>query len=218
MQDLVAYADPRRFSETTPAMNDSTLPLSSLSSVGGKSVVARFDGGMLSSNSGVLALAEVQKRLRVAERLARCIDDPRCPGQVVHSLADMIGFRMKMIAAGYEDGNDGRDLASQSTLCRLENLPGVRELVAMSRAMVDLYCASWAILKTGSRRSRLAPRSGRCRSGSYWTLTTPSTLCTEANRFACSMPTMTSTASSRFVVFDGAGRFVSAILRPAKRG
>lgn len=117
---------------------------------------------MLSSNSGVLALAEVEKRLRVAERLARCIDDPRCPDQVVHSLADMIDFRMKMIGAGYEDGNDanrlrrdpvfkmaqdalpsGRDLASQSTLCRLENLPGVRELVAMGRAMVDLYCASF---------------------------------------------------------------------------
>jgi hypothetical protein len=143
-------------------MNDLTLPLSGLSSVGGKSVVARFDGGLLSSNSGVLALAEVEKRLRVADRLARCIDDPRCPDQVVHSLADMIGFRMKMIAAGYEDGNDanrlrsdpvfkmaqdalpsGRDLASQSTMCRLENLPGVRELVAMGRAMVDLYCASF---------------------------------------------------------------------------
>ena len=74
----------------------------------------------------------------------------------------MIGFRMKMIAAGYEDGNDanrlrsdpvfkmaqdalpsGRDLASQSTICRLENLPGVRELFAMGRAMVDLYCASF---------------------------------------------------------------------------
>ncbi|ESW80633.1 hypothetical protein X770_30705 [Mesorhizobium sp. LSJC269B00] len=50
-------------------MNDLTLPLSGLSSVGGKSVVARFDGGMLSSSSGVLALAEVEKRLRVAERL-----------------------------------------------------------------------------------------------------------------------------------------------------
>ncbi|MER9683213.1 transposase, partial [Mesorhizobium sp. M0184] len=48
-------------------MNDLALPLSGLSSVGG-SVVARFDGGMLSSNSGVLALAEVEKRLRVAER------------------------------------------------------------------------------------------------------------------------------------------------------
>ena len=50
-------------------MNDPTLPLSGLSSVGGKSVVARFDGGVLSSNSGDLALAEVEKRLRVAERL-----------------------------------------------------------------------------------------------------------------------------------------------------
>jgi len=68
-------------------MNDPTLPLTGLSSVRGKAVVARFDGGMLSSNSGVLALAEVEKRLRVADRLARCIDDPRCPDQVVHSLA-----------------------------------------------------------------------------------------------------------------------------------
>lgn len=63
-------------------MNDHTLPLSGLSSIGGKSVVARFDGGMLSSNSGVLALAEVEKRLRVADRLARCIDDPRCRPQL----------------------------------------------------------------------------------------------------------------------------------------
>jgi hypothetical protein len=30
----------------------------------------------------------------------------RGSGQVVHSLADVIGFRMKMIAARYEDGND----------------------------------------------------------------------------------------------------------------
>ncbi len=117
---------------------------------------------MLSSNSGVLALAEVKKGLRVAEHLARCIDDPRCPDQVVDSLADMIGLRMKMIAAGHEDGNnplaalrsglqDGpgeiavgrRALASQSTVCRLENLAGAQELVAMGRAMIDLYCASF---------------------------------------------------------------------------
>jgi hypothetical protein len=36
------------------------LPLSGLSSVGGKSAVARFGGGMLSSNSGVLVMAEVE--------------------------------------------------------------------------------------------------------------------------------------------------------------
>ena len=51
-------------------MNDPTLPLSGLSSVGGKSVVARFDGGMLSSDSGVLALAAVEKSIaRIRETI-----------------------------------------------------------------------------------------------------------------------------------------------------
>jgi hypothetical protein len=201
-------------------MNDPTLPLCGLSSVGGKSVIARFDGGMLSSNSGVLALAEVEKRLRVAKRLARCIDDPRRSEQSVHSLADMIGFRMQMIAAGYEDGNDanrlrsdpvfkmardtppsGRDLASQSTLCRLENLPGVRELVAMGRAMVDLYCASFRQVPKrivldiddtfdavhGGQQLRLF----NAHHDEY--------------------------GFQPIVVFDSAGRFVGAVLRPAKR-
>ena len=109
-------------------MNDPTLPLTGLSSVRSKSVVARFDGGMLSSNGGVLALAEVEKRLRVAERLAWCIDDPRCADQVVHSLADMIGFRMKMIAAGYEDGNDANRLRSDPVFKMAQDaLPSGRE-------------------------------------------------------------------------------------------
>ncbi|MES0096632.1 IS1380 family transposase, partial [Mesorhizobium sp. M0019] len=201
-------------------MNDLTLPLSGLSSVGGKSVVARFDGGMLSSDSGVLALAEVEKRLRVADRLARCIDDPRSPDQVIHNFADMIGFRMKMIAAGYEDGNDanrlrsdpvfkmaqdappsGRDLASQSTMCRLENLPDVRSLLAMGRTMVDLYCASFRQIPKrivldiddtfdavhGNQQLRLF----NAHHDEY--------------------------GFQPIVVFDGDGRFVSAVLRPAKR-
>lgn len=201
-------------------MTNPSLPLPGLSSVGGKSVVARFDGGMLSSNSGVLALAAVEKQLCVAARLARCIDDPRCPDQTVHSLADMIGFRMKMIAAGYADGNDanrlrsdpifkmaqetlpsGRDLASQSTMCRLENLPGVRELVAMGQAMVDLYCASF----------RQVPKRiildiddtfDAVHGGQQLRLFN-----THHDEYGF----------QPIVVFDGAGRFVGAVLRPAKR-
>ena len=103
-------------------MNDPTLPLTGLSSVRSKSVVARFDGGMLSSNGGVLALAEVEKRLRVGERLARCIDDPRCADQVVHSLADIIGFRMKMIAAGLRGRQRRQPAAPRSGLSARHNL------------------------------------------------------------------------------------------------
>ena len=72
----------------------------------GKAVVARFEGGRLSSEGGLLALREIEHRLGLADRLARCLKDPRTPEKVVHRLAEIIRFRMLMIAAGYKDGND----------------------------------------------------------------------------------------------------------------
>ena len=93
-------------------MNDPMLPLPGLSSVCGKKVVVKFDGGALSSDGGLLVLREVEQRLGVADRMAACIIDPRAPDQIRHSLADIIGFRLLMIAAGYEDGNDAGTLRS----------------------------------------------------------------------------------------------------------
>ena len=53
----------------------------------GKPVVVKFrDGGLLSSDGGVLALREVEQRLRVADRLADCmIDILRAADQITHS-------------------------------------------------------------------------------------------------------------------------------------
>jgi hypothetical protein len=68
--DSVAKAHPRHFCEATSAMKDSTLPFRGLSPVGRKSVVAKFDGGLLSPDGGVLVVREVEQRLRVADRLA----------------------------------------------------------------------------------------------------------------------------------------------------
>jgi len=53
-------------------MTDPMLPLAGLSPVDGKAVVVKFDGGLLSSDGGVLALREVERRLGVADRLAAC--------------------------------------------------------------------------------------------------------------------------------------------------
>src|SRR3954465_6130469 len=136
--------------------------LASLSPVTGKPRIARVRGGQLSSDAGVLLLREVEQRLGIAERLAACIDDPRLPGRVRHEVADILRFRMLMIAAGYEDGNDadslrhdpafklalgrlpeGAALCSQPTISRLENLPRPRALLRMGQAMVGLYCASF---------------------------------------------------------------------------
>ncbi len=86
------------------------LPLPGLSPISDKTVVAKFDGGLLSSDGGILVLREVEQRLRVADCLAACIAYPRSPDQITHSLADIICFRLLMFAAGYEDGNDASNL------------------------------------------------------------------------------------------------------------
>ena len=110
-----------------------------------------------------MLLADIERRLGIAERLARCLTDPRSPERVHHTLAEMIRFRVLLIAAGYPDANDcdalrsdpafkmavgrapesGRDLCSQPTMCRLENLPTVTALKRMMAAMVELFCDSF---------------------------------------------------------------------------
>ena len=201
-------------------MNDCMLPLPGLSSVSGKSIVVKFDGGLLSSDGGILALREVEQRLRVADRLAACLVDPRAAEQITHSLADIIRFRLLMISAGYEDGIDAnslrsdpmfkmaldltpsdRELCSQSTISRLENLPDVRALLRMGRAMVDLYCESFA--KVPKRITIDIDDTFDAVHGGQ-----------QLRLFNAHYDEY---GFQPIVVFDGEGRFVTAVLRPAKR-
>src|SRR3954469_11375475 len=87
-------------------MTEGALVLSGSSSIAGKGVRVAFDGGRLTSDAGVPMLAEIEHQLGIAERLARCVEDPRSPGRVHHTLAEMIRFRVLPIAAGYPDAND----------------------------------------------------------------------------------------------------------------
>jgi hypothetical protein len=201
-------------------MVDTTPFLPGLSPVQGKAVVARFDGGRLSSEGGLLVLREVERRLGLADRLAACLKDPRAPEKVVHRLAQIIRFRMLMIAAGYEDGNDaatlrrdpmfklaldrlpsGEELCSQSTISRLENLPDVRALLRLGRALIEQYCASF-----GRVPKRIVldidDTFDRVHGGQQLRL---------FNAFHDDY------GFQPIVVFDGEGRFVTALLRPGKR-
>ena len=201
-------------------MINSMLPLPGLSPVSGKSVIANFDGGLLSSDGGVLMLREIEQRLRVADRLAGCIEDPRAPDQITHTLADIIRFRLLMIAAGYEDGNDAnglridpifkmahdlapsdRELCSQSTISRLENLPDARALLRMGRAMIDLYCESF----------RQVPKR--------ITLDIDDTFDAAhgGQQLRLFNAYYDDYGFQPIVVFDGEGRFITTVLRPAKR-
>jgi len=145
-------------------MEEITGFLPGLPAISGKPIQIAFDGGQLTSDAGVLVLAEIDRKLGISQRLADCLEDRRDPARVRHSFAEMIRFRALMIAAGYSDANDsdtlrsdpafkiavdrlpesGADLCSQPTLSRLENLPGKTALKRMMAAMVDLFCDSFA--------------------------------------------------------------------------
>jgi hypothetical protein len=68
-QDRTATENPRL------AMDQLGLSLPGQSPVAGKGIVARCDGGRLSSDGGVTLLREFERRLRLADRLAACLVD-----------------------------------------------------------------------------------------------------------------------------------------------
>src|ERR1700674_2552930 len=130
-----------------------------LPAVARKKVSAAFDGGRITSDGGVMLLAQAERRLGIADQLARVIPDERDADRVVHLLPDILRARIFAIACGYEDADDldrlrfdpafklacgrlpdtGRDLCSQPTVSRWENAPSLRDLIRLMGVMVDLY-------------------------------------------------------------------------------
>ena len=75
-------------------------------SVGRRRLLARFDGGTLTSNAGVLLLRAVEVCTGVCRRAARCFDDARDPRRIEHTVVELVTQRVLALALGYEDLND----------------------------------------------------------------------------------------------------------------
>ena len=110
-----------------------------------RDVVLAPSAGMLTSDAGLLAVRQLDERVRWTERFAACIADERAGA--AHSVLSMVRQRVYGIIAGYEDCNDhdtlrddpvfkmiagrlpeGEALASQPTLSRLENTVTIASL------------------------------------------------------------------------------------------
>ena len=142
--------------------NDSPLTFT-LPAIARKKITAAFDGGRLSSDSGVMLLALAERRRAMARTLAALVADPRDPAHIIHTVEDVLRARMLAIACGYPDGNDfnflrsdpafklacgrlpdtGDDLCSQPTISRWENAPTLKEIVRLTYALVDIWCRSY---------------------------------------------------------------------------
>ena len=75
-------------------------------SVEGRSVVAGFDGGRITSDAGALLLGATDRSITLIDRLAACFRDARTPHLTEHGVATLVGQRVFGLALGYEDLND----------------------------------------------------------------------------------------------------------------
>ena len=151
--------------QATPAGSDDSAPRFSFPAIGRKKLTAAFDGGRITSDGGVLLLAQAERAMGICRRLAACIADRRDPSRVIHALDDILRARIFAIACGYEDADDldtlrddpgfrlalgklpgsGAGLASQPTMSRWENAPTTRELAKLMGAMIAIYCDSYPV-------------------------------------------------------------------------
>jgi hypothetical protein len=78
--------------------------------VKGRTVVAGFDGGAITSDAGAVLLGATDRAIGLVKRFAQCFIDRRRPELVEHFVPTLVGQRVFGIALGYEDVNDHDDL------------------------------------------------------------------------------------------------------------
>jgi hypothetical protein len=132
--------------------------------VAGHTVRADFQGGVLSSDFGVLLLRGIDRQVGLTARLAAAIHDTRHQSYIDHPLRDLLAQRIYQLASGYADGNDANslrrdplfklsverpplepahDLASAPTFSRLEHSVDRKDLYRLTQAFVEHFLASY---------------------------------------------------------------------------
>ena len=201
-------------------MIDPTLPLPGLSPVRGKSVVARFDGGLLSSNGGVLALREVERRL----------------------VSPIVWPPASTIRASRQHRPQPR---RHHPLSHADDRRRLRGRQRRRPACAAIRCSRWrwtACRRTGTcARNRPSPGWRTCQTArrccawaGRWSTSTARSFRQVPKRIVLDIDdTFDAVHGGQqlrlfnahydeygfqpIVVFDGEGRFVTAVLRPAKR-
>ena len=141
-----------------PVDPQSATPMYTFATQTALTLEAAFDGGRLTSDGGLPWLLEADRALGLCQALAACIPEWR-RAHVRHALEALVRQRVFQIACGYADQNDattlrhdpllklvcgrrpesGAPLASQPTLCRLENAVDRHACRRLAHALLALY-------------------------------------------------------------------------------
>ena len=117
-------------------MTECTQPSFTFAEHGRRQVVARFDGGTITSDGGAVLLRQLEQRTGIVRRFAGCFRDHRQPAQIEHSVRELVSQRVYGLALGYEDLNDHDQLRCDPLLALLsgkQDLEGKQRRRAQDR-------------------------------------------------------------------------------------
>jgi len=72
----------------------------------GRNIIANFEGGKITSDAGIVLMAELDKKLKITTQFAECFRDYRHVSYLDYSLHHLLAQRVYGIILGYEDVND----------------------------------------------------------------------------------------------------------------
>ena len=84
-----------------------------------RQVVARFDGGTITSDGGGVLLRQLEQCNGIVRQFAACFRDHRQPGQVEHNVRELVSQRVYGLVLGYEDLSDHDQLRCDPLLALL---------------------------------------------------------------------------------------------------
>lgn len=120
---------------------------------------ANFSNHDISNDGGLFLLNRVESKFGIISDAAKLVKDIRNQKSITHKMLDILKQRIFAICMGYEDLNDHHnirkdklyksvlnkawDLASDSTLCRIENNIDRRTIIDINKLLVEKWISSY---------------------------------------------------------------------------
>ena len=129
-------------------------------SIKGRKVIADFTGGRITSEAGIILLAELDRKLKITSQFAECFQDHRDSSYTYYSVYKLLAQRVYGIVLGYEDVNDHDKLrydpALAIALAKLNFIESTPDILAGKSTINRLeYCPETIINQRQSRYHKI---------------------------------------------------------------
>ena len=144
----------------TPSLTNCIPNQLNFGSLKGRKVIADFSGGIITSDAGIVLMAELDKKLKITARFAECFRDYRDLSYIDYSVHKLLAQRVYGIVLGYEDVNDHDKLRDDPALAialeKLDFINSNKGILAGKSTINRLeYCPETIINQEKSRYHKI---------------------------------------------------------------